>query len=184
MDDESTCNLIIIDNFYKDPYSVREFALSQEFHSDNYYPGKRTKSFANTSIKNRLEEIMKPYIKTITNFNYYGDNGSFQYTTAEDRSWIHCDKHFRWAAIVYLTPDAPPSSGTGFYKSNIDNSIVYSMNTDAIDSKDMSKWTLIDQVGNIFNRIVIFNSQRYHSSLEYFGKNKYSGRLFQVFFFD
>jgi hypothetical protein len=30
-------------------------------------------------------------------------------------SWVHRDGT-DWAAIVYLTPDAPPSAGTAFFK--------------------------------------------------------------------
>ena len=30
-----------------------------------------------------------------------------------DRSWIHTDSWNNWAAVLYLTPDAPESSGTG-----------------------------------------------------------------------
>lgn len=47
----------------------------------------------------------------------------------------------------------------------------------------MTKWQLVDQVGNVFNRLVIFNSFNYHMSQDYFGTDKNDGRLFQVFFF-
>jgi len=50
-------------------------------------------------------------------------------------------------------------------------------------SQDYTKWELVDQVGNIFNRLVLFNSKQFHASLDYFGTNKENGRLFQVFFF-
>ena len=33
--------LIIIDNFYKDPDSVRKFALEQDYHDDDGYIGRR-----------------------------------------------------------------------------------------------------------------------------------------------
>ena len=44
-------NLIIADDFYDDPDSVRNFALSQEFAVSGNYPGLRTKSFLNDSHK-------------------------------------------------------------------------------------------------------------------------------------
>ena len=40
-------------------------------------------------------------------------NGAFQYTTSRNRSWIHNDGWNNWAAVLYLTPNAPVSSGTG-----------------------------------------------------------------------
>jgi hypothetical protein len=184
---ETKCNLIIIDNFYKNPYDVRNFALQQEFKQDVYYPGKRTKSFANVNLKNKFEEYIKPFAGKINNFDYYGDNGSFQIATSNDSTWIHCDQIADWAGIIYLTPDAPLSSGTAFYKF-IDNTTSYDQTIKSgINykdySKDKTKWQIVDQVGNVFNRLILFNSKRYHSSVDYFGINNDDSRLFQVFFF-
>ena len=50
-------------------------------------------------------------------------------------------------------------------------------------SQDYTKWELVDKVGNVFNRLVLFNSKQYHASMDYFGANKENGRLYQVFFF-
>jgi hypothetical protein len=50
-------------------------------------------------------------------------------------------------------------------------------------SQDLTKWELADTVGNVFNRLVLFNSKRFHMSMDYFGDTKDNGRLFQVFFF-
>jgi hypothetical protein len=50
-------------------------------------------------------------------------------------------------------------------------------------SQDMTKWKKVDQVGNLFNRLILFNSNRFHMSMDYFGDSKENGRLFQVFFF-
>ena len=47
----------------------------------------------------------------------------------------------------------------------------------------MTKWKLVDKVGNVFNRLVIFDSSRYHTAVDYFGSDIYNGRLYQVFFF-
>jgi len=36
--------IFVVDNFYSDPYVVREYALQQEFISDlRYYKGKRSR---------------------------------------------------------------------------------------------------------------------------------------------
>ena len=50
-------------------------------------------------------------------------------------------------------------------------------------SQDMTKWKMVDSVGNVFNRLILFNSNRFHMSQDYFGDSKENGRLFQVFFF-
>ena len=50
-------------------------------------------------------------------------------------------------------------------------------------SQDLTKWEQVDKVGNIFNRLILFDSKRFHMSMDYFGDSKENGRLFQVFFF-
>jgi hypothetical protein len=94
---------------------VREFALKQDFAVRGNYPGMRTKSFLNDSIKKRMRDILYPFAGEIT---WWGGDytGSFQYTTAADRSWIHADSTTDWAAVCYLTPDAPVSAGTGIFR--------------------------------------------------------------------
>ena len=47
----SKSNLIVIDNFYKNPEKVREFALNEEYSISGNYPGIRTKSFASLELK-------------------------------------------------------------------------------------------------------------------------------------
>ena len=40
-------NSLIIDDFYNNPYEVREFALRQDFNVTGTFPGYRTKPFIN-----------------------------------------------------------------------------------------------------------------------------------------
>ena len=185
----SSCNLIVIDNFYENPDDVREFALRQDFSIDTYYPGKRTRSFASLEIKERFQKILEPCCGKIISFELYNsDNGTFQYAVSSDRTWIHTDHvNNNWAGIIYLTPDAPVNSGTTFYKhvsgvSNYSEKNAKNIDTGK-DSRDYTKWTEVDQVGNIYNRLILFNSSRYHASTTYFGTSIHDARLFQVFFF-
>jgi hypothetical protein len=41
-----------------------------------------------------------------------------------------------------------------------------------------------DTVGNVFNRLVIFDGGLIHSGNDYFGHSRETGRLFQIFFFN
>lgn len=193
-----SCGLIVIDNFYNNPMETRNFILTQDFSVRGNYPGQRTRSFANNDLKDAIQELIFPFGGKITDFpmpdgtnindnNIY--NGSFQYTTSRDRSWIHVDGFNNWAGIVYMTPDAPVDSGTGFYRyqdgTTIETDLKIMDNKSEIDTfcQDLTKWEQIDKVGNVFNRLILFNSKRYHMSLDYFGNSKDNGRLFQVFFF-
>jgi len=194
----ANCGLIIIDNFYNNALEVRDYILTQDFKVRGNYPGQRTRSFANNELKDIIQGYILPFGGKITEFpmpdetntddnNIY--NGAFQFTTSRDRSWIHIDGFNNWAGVVYMTPDAPHSSGTGFYKFHDGTSCETDMkimtSKEDIDrfSQDMTKWEQIDKVGNVFNRLILFNSKRFHMSLDYFGDSKENGRLFQVFFF-
>ena len=52
------------------------------------------------------------------------------------------------------------------------------------DMQDYTKWEMVDRVGNVFNRLIMYRADNYHVSLDYFGKDMQDGRLFQVFFFN
>jgi len=193
-----SCGLIIIDNFYNNAMNTRNYILTQDFSVKGNFPGKRTISYANSRLKEIIQKSIEPFSGKITDFpcpksdnsnasEIY--NGSFQYTTSKDRSWIHTDKCNNWAGVLFLTPNAPLSSGTGFYRFK-DGAMCqehgeFLQNQDNVNkyNQDLTKWELVDSVGNVFNRLVLFNSHRYHMSMDYFGDTKENGRLFQVFFF-
>jgi hypothetical protein len=191
-------SLIIVDNFYNNVNEVRSFILTQEFAVKGNYPGQRTMSYATEDLKNIIQKYVDPFAGKITEFPIpkkdQSDaaaiyNGSFQYTVARDRSWIHTDKWNNWAGIIFLTPEAPLSAGTAFYRfmdgSRSQEDTNFLNNQDIIDrfTQDLTKWELVDRVGNIFNRLILFDAHNYHMSLDYFGDSKENGRLFQVFFF-
>jgi hypothetical protein len=186
------CSYLVIDNFYSNPDDTRKFILTQEFKIRGNYPGKRTISFADENTRDCIQKYISAFAGKITRFEMGNDNtnynGSFQYTTSRDRSWIHTDSWNNWAAVLYLTPNAPESSGTGLYKykdgtKSSDNLSKQKIDEIDEDNQDLTKWTLVDRIGNVYNRMVIFNAKQYHCSLDYFGTNKENGRLFQVFFF-
>jgi len=194
-----SCGLIVIDNFYNNPLETRNYILKQEFSVKGNFPGQRTISYATEHLKDIIQKYVEPFAGKITYFPCPNDknekekepkeeiyNGSFQYTTARDRSWIHTDSWNNWAGVLFMTPDAPLSSGTAFYRFN-DGATCESEcnNKNEVDrwSQDFTKWELVDTVGNVFNRLVLFNAHRYHMSMDYFGDTKENGRLFQTFFF-
>lgn len=185
----------IIDDFYSDVDSVREFALQQDFSVRGNYPGPRTKTFLNESMKETIQSIVKPFYGNVTYWSEEQYTGAYQYTTSRDRSWIHADQTTKWAAVCYLTPDAPLSSGTGLFKHKPTGLYTAPRNEDGTyneellklvykDSQDMTKWELVDRLANRYNRLVMYRGDNFHMSLDYFGQDLYDGRLFQTFFFD
>ena len=193
-----SCGLIVIDNFYNNPYETREYILTQDFSVKGNYPGQRTISFANNHLKEIIQNYIEPFGGKITQFSIPKEdnsdaagiyNGSFQFTSSRDRSWIHIDGYNNWAGVLFLTPDAPLTSGTSFYRFH--DGVTCERDLELLDGKeetdkysqDLTKWEKVDQVGNVFNRLILFNSNRFHMSMDYFGLTKEDSRLFQVFFF-
>lgn len=186
-------NSLVIDNFYNNPVEVREFALQQEFSVRGNFPGFRTISFLNDDIKKTIQNVLRPFAGEVT---YWGGEytGSFQYTTQEDRSWIHSDSYTDWAGVLYLTPDAPLTAGTGIFRHKESGLMTWSHQDHTEEEtqnaphwnqgKDMTKWEMVDKFGNIFNRLVMYRADNFHISLDYFGTDIENGRLFQVFFFN
>lgn len=186
---------IIIDNFYNDPLETRELALQQEFGVKGNYPGMRTESFVNQSVFDVIQNTIFTAGGKITRWDTDQYNGAFQYTTSRDRSWIHADQTTKWAGVCYLTPNPPLSSGTGLFRhiqtgiesAPKNNNGEYNfdlLDKIYLDAQDMTKWEMTDRLANKFNRLVLYRGDFFHMSLDYFGQDKYDGRLFQTFFFD
>jgi glycosyltransferase involved in cell wall biosynthesis len=179
--------LFVVDNFYSDPDAVRNFALtSVEYQKDlRWYKGLRsTKPYRQDGMKEAFEKIIG---EKINNFEEHGFNGCFQLMMADDPQVYHYDNQ-KWAAMIYLTPNAPIESGTRLHRSNINGSRHSSdLNVDESFSYgfyDSTKFDVLDSVGNIYNRLIIMDAQCLHSAGPYFGNTKETGRLTHLFFFD
>ena len=182
-------NTLIIDDFYNNPDEVRLTGLNADFSVKGNYPGLRTASYINDSIKEVIQKVIQPLGGQVT---YWGEEhytGSYQYTTKHDRSWVHCDGFNTWAGVCYLTPGAPHNSGTGLFthtdtgifKKPAEENLYKKLNE---DGGDPSKWTLTDVISNKYNRLALYRGNFYHSSMLYFGEDVHTGRLFQTFFFN
>lgn len=174
-------NIVVIDDIYDDVNQIREFALSQQFDELGNFPGARTSNFLTESIQQKIEYAIG---ETVVDWHPMQYSGCFQITNNQsNNSWVHHDASNNWAGVLYLTPNAPVSGGTGFFKSKIDGSLVSSgQNFPAEVLNDMSLWDKVSEVGNVYNRLVLFRSDQWHRSLDYFGDSLEDGRLTQVFF--
>jgi len=182
----------IVDNFYEDPDSMRKFALEQEYDIGGIgrgYIGNRThQQFLFPELKSRFENIMG---RKIIKWEEYGMNGRFQYCWSGQPVVYHCDIQM-WGGMIYLTPDAPFQCGTTLY-ANKDNKVRRGCEPGgriAWDGKegdpflDRTPFEPVDVLGNVYNRLVIFDASCIHSASEYFGTVKDNCRLWQMFFFD
>lgn len=183
-------SFMVFENFYVNALDVRNYALSLPFDVTGNYPGRRTKAQDEphfSSAKMIFEDIVRKKI-TWWPTEY---NTSFQYTTETDKTWVHYDPTM-WAAVLYLTPDAPLESGTAIYQNKQSKIYMLDRNNPVTDYNssgdvlnDLDKWEPIVTVSNVFNRLVMYRGEYYHRSmLPGFGQNQYNGRLFQTFFFN
>ena len=182
----------IVDNFYDNPNEIRKFALEQEFDEGGFgkgFIGRRTKhQFLFPNLREKFEEIMG---RKISAWQEHGMNGRFQIAWSGEPLVYHCDSQ-KWGGMLYLTPNAPYQCGTTLYAHKQTRArTYYEEGWDAAWSNipgechlDGTPWEPVDVLGNVYNRLVIFDASCIHSASEYFGTTKENARLWQMFFFD
>lgn len=178
-------SVIVTDDYYQDPLGVRAFALRQEFSVKGNYPGARTAPFLHDEIFSTVQYLVKAPITYWPTDTY---NGAFQFSVEHDRTWVHADHTTTWSGVVYLTPNAPAGAGTAFFQ-HLRTGLDTYPDDPALrlvcdeDASVWDRWAMTDQIGNRFNRLILFRGLRFHCSIGHFGSCKESGRLFQTFFF-
>lgn len=182
----------IVDNFYEDPFKIRQFALNQQYLEGGLgrgFIGRRTeKQFLFPTLKKRFEQIMG---RSIVEWESHGMNGRFQIAWSGEPLVYHCDSQ-RWAGMLYLTPNAPYSCGTSLLAHKVTRARSYYdtgwdaswTNVPGDPHLDGTPFEPVDVLGNVFNRLVIFDASCIHSASQYFGTVKENSRLWQMFFFD
>ena len=181
----------IVDNFYENPDEVRKFALEQDYVEGGFgrgFIGRRTeKQFLFPGLKERFEEIMG---RKITEWEEHGMNGRFQVAWSGEPLVYHCDSQ-QWGGMLYLTPNAPYQCGTTLYAHKQTRArTYYDKGWDAswVDVPgdchlDGTPFESVDVLGNVYNRLVIFDASCIHSASQYFGTVMENARLWQMFFF-
>ena len=196
--------VIVVDDFYRDPAEIRRLALAQEYGSDlRYFKGLRSRErFLWPHLR---EEFGRLLGTPVTEWLGHAANGCFQQTSHSDPLVWHHDAQ-QYAAAVYLTPDAPLGSGTSFWRDRTHGcrrgpthplearrlgsteavraaeAVVY----DPFNVEHPDNWELVESVAGLYNRLVIWDARLFHSatSYEFAGGGAASTRLVQLFFFD
>jgi hypothetical protein len=81
-----------------------------------------------------------------------------------------------WAGLIYLNVDAPLSGGLKLWRNRELN-----RNLDWMTPKE--NWELVDDLGNLYNRLILCRGNIPHSGAAGWGDSVQSGRLYQTFFF-
>ena len=188
-------NLIVVDNFYKNPDLIRDYVMNNlTFQSTTASRGKRSNErFFVDGTKEELEKILGRKILNWESDEY--SNGIFQYCTSYDPIVIHADIQ-QFAGVVYLTPDAPLETGTKTYRSKVTGKKRFEDSfeegveetfrgiSEDFNYYDKTQFETVDEIANVYNRLVLWDAKAIHSASDYFGDTINNARFFQLFFFD
>ena len=125
---------LTFNDFYKDPDSVREFALSLNYDcTKGNHPGLRSDELGLVDPEFK-EQCGKKLLSILGDYDdsricHYNLNTAFQkiWRFSSDpndpvnQGWIHHDGIIQIAAVVYLDPDPINDNGTSFYEPKSDD---------------------------------------------------------------
>jgi hypothetical protein len=190
----------IEDNFFKDPFSVRNSALKSTYKPkvDFNYPGHRS------DVPDHLSEYVLSNVRKICrdpSLKILNGDISFQYIPKVFGSGSFHTDSSQYTCVVYLYPEAPNNSGTEICDNNqkgISPKLLSRMKESSFkDPNDLIKrygygiirkycnsfYKPIVQVPNKFNRLVIFPGRHFHREQSFFGNSLVDSRLTLISFF-
>lgn len=219
-------NIIVVDEFYADPESIRRYALKLDY----YYPyespeavesgqqratwmASRFRSAKDCPFKSSSQLISTLEDLTGETIDIEHWNGEFPVSQDGKPSRLHTQKADRgclwncafhckpengqrlgdgvhnhvtdtwngvgidgWAGLLYLNDDAPLDGGLKLWR-NLDPR----RNLDWMTPRE--NWELIDDLGNVPNRLILARGNLPHSGAAGWGDALDNGRLYQTFFF-
>ena len=201
--------LTVVDDFFKNPDYIREFALKQEYFPSGggKFPGERTRELRHLDEDLRQKIIQKIFS---TFFRSYSSDQCqmdvwmyFQKILPYDplvrnsilnSGWIHSDHGYDLGGLIYLNPFSYPEAGTSFHrkKKEFDSNPKHRFdwyktheneheylkhlknNHDAHDE--------VVTVGNVYNRLVLYEGQNIPHKENSFWVNDHEPRLTLIFF--
>ena len=194
-------HVIVIDDFLRDPYELRERALRLNYAVEGRYPG--LNSIEKVSIPG-LDEIVSKLVYEPVRAPWTKDfsHGSCRIAFAKDDrpGRIHIDMS-HWSGILYLSRPEDCRGGTEFYRHLPTGTDHVPLTQEALeaagyatydelkaqilekDALDRSKWELSMTVPMRFNRLVLLQAQYWHTSGPSFGDTLENARLVYPMFF-
>ena len=180
--------ILVVDDFLEDPDAVRATALAEPFVKMHAAGVRTERQFLHLApYRQEFEGLLG---KRVVNWDDNNANGRFQCCFASDAIPYHSDSQ-SYAGVLFLTPDAPIEAGLSFFRGirtglrRRSPDIDLMMHTFGDGAEfDRSRWTEIDRVANLYNRLVLFDAHLAHGASGYFGDAVENARLFQNFFFN
>ncbi len=202
-------SIIVIDDFYDDPFAVRKMALSLEYNRKPgaSYPGKE--AYIPDPNWQKARDQLRSYINEPCDGpspkNPAFLQGKFRIALAEDDKTrldgVHQDVQ-RWSGIVYLSLPKDCKGGVALFRHKETGVTAATPEWEhkvfskllSLEPKersiallaygrDYSNWEEIGLIPMKFNRAILLMAQCFHSSAGIFGDNFENGRLTQHFEF-
>ena len=190
--------LKIIDDFFEDPYKIREIGLNllKSQHScilndsGKNYPGIRVRCSLEIKdyVKEKVEHLLNKKILTFA--------CEFHITSSIHKcGLIHYDDE-GFAGLVYLNENPPKDSGTILCDQIYENYKLTTGFSQASSTRDIDfirsygdqkkafnkkNFTINTTVENKFNRFILYEGHQHHAPHNYFGNNLFNSRLVLVF---
>jgi hypothetical protein len=199
--DDGGGSIWVVDEFYKDPQAVREFARLCRF--DIYEGSWSTTAGSGATRENAICEEARARLADIIGrhlsaSSFYSDcdgevpewNGCFNLKLREDwlspsPSEIHNHLNLplgALAGVVFLDRNGPEVGGTSFWQNRYSRSGQSSSIERLYDARTY-RYRPTLRVQSRFNRLILFPSDILHRGEAGYGNGFQDGRLFQVFFF-
>lgn len=197
--------LLAVDDFYPNPDRVREKALAMTYTEPADYVGWRTRAHHEPGVRGRIERALR--LKVTDWPDDFDDinlgNGVFftglSRGARAETVGVHYDTPADFVTmVVYLTPGAPPDTGTSLWQHRATGLTARPVAADARrlgvsvaelnrvlerDGQRPHRWRELDRVGNVYNRAVFYLSGMLHSATRHFGGGLRDGRVYQTFRF-
>jgi hypothetical protein len=179
--------------------SAQDWVLGHPY-APQPWPGKRARNALTPEELAPIEDwvlkqtgVSRLYQEASPEARFVDHNSAQLVGVDESRSMPHVDsRDCRFAGVLYLTPEAPKTAGTSFYRLRNEDGTLggnqcppqHASLKEAlgVPSLPMSAWKEDVVLDNVFNRLVVYRGDLVHAASSYFGTEHRSKRLTLVFF--
>lgn len=197
----------VLDDVLPNPMQVRERCLASSTweygfpHTKEAWPGMRTiPALAPAELADVEARVLALTGEQALRIEQTGDGTRLNHNCAqivganEGAVRPHTDSlHLcRYAAVLYLTPDAPADGGTAFFRMRMPDGALggnmvmppHRNLVDALGTRFVAPNSFVEdlRVENRFNRMLLYKSNLIHSASAYFGLDLVARRMAAVFF--
>ena len=188
-------SLTIIDDFYNDPDSVRDIALSCNYYSEKVSKGYPTGNapWSGTMSKDAyspswIDTVVSKHLNKNLRQMRQLDSGHFRISKETNvvgmfDNLLHFDRHeeIYYAGVLYLSKDKHTTPGTLFYRHKETGVYKAPAEIDRTEFNDSSKWDIHTTSNVVYNRLIIYPASQFHGPGPCFGNTDDNARIVQLF---